>query len=290
MGICTEDYPKSAFALAKLSSGFQEIRTLPPTPNKETYILPHTLTGERRRLALMSELLDPLHRTLLKKVGLRSGWRCLEVGCGNGSVSRWMAGKVGPKGRVIATDIDLRYIDHLRAPNLEVRQLDILKDKIEPGKYDLVTARAILHHIRSPKKAIQHMVDALKPGGVLLSIEPDFLPATAATPKALRTFWQAWLKWSQSVGVDYFIGRTMPGLLTEANLDNVAAEGTTALYNGNAPWAKYWIETIDELRPRLLDSGYMTRPMLTRFDRSYTDTRVWTSAITFVASWGSKPR
>jgi SAM-dependent methyltransferase len=201
-----------------------------------------------------------------------------------------MATKVGPKGHVVATDIDLRYIDNLHAPNLEVRQLDILKDKPEPGKYDLVTARAILHHIASPKKAIQHMVQVLKPGGVLLSIEPDFLPATAATREPLRLFWQAWLQWSSSAGVNYFIGRTMPGLLATAGLDDVGAEGNTALYPGSSPWADYWTETIKELRPRLLESGAMTRPMLSSFNRLYTNPRHWTSAITFVASWGTRPR
>jgi tRNA A58 N-methylase Trm61 len=95
---------------------------LPSKPAKDTYILPHTLTGERQRLALMSHLLDPLHQALLEKLGLRPGWRCLEVGCGNGSVSQWMATRVGPKGHVVATDIDLRYIDNLHAPNLDVRQ------------------------------------------------------------------------------------------------------------------------------------------------------------------------
>src|SRR5207302_7804473 len=126
--------------------------------------------------------------------------------------------KVGRKGHVTTTDIDLRYIDNLRAPNLEVRQLDILKDEVEPGAHDLVTARAVLHHVKSPKKAVQHMVSFLKPHGVLLSIEPDFLPATAATPDTLRNFWQAWLHWSSSVGIDYFIGRNMPALLSAAGL------------------------------------------------------------------------
>jgi ubiquinone/menaquinone biosynthesis C-methylase UbiE len=147
----------------------------------------------------MSELLDPMHRALLERLGLRLGWRCLEIGCGNGSISQWLASKVGLKGHVTATDLDLRYIDNLRAPNLEVRQLDILKDSVEPGAYDLVTARAVLHPVKSPKKAVQHMVRFLKPNGVLLSIEPDFLPATAATPEPLRAFWQAWLQWSASV-------------------------------------------------------------------------------------------
>lgn len=263
---------------------------MPPKSSTNAYILPHTLTGERQRLALMSALLDPLHQNLLERLGIRHGWRCLEVGCGNGSISRWMATQVGAKGHVIATDIDLRYIDNLHAPNLEVRQFDILKPASGPGRYDLVTARAILHHIRSPKKAVRHMVDLLKPGGILLSIEPDFLPATAAAPEALHAFWQAWLKWSRSVGVNYFIGRTMPGLLTATGLDLVAAEGATEFYRGNSSWSKYWLETLEELRPRLLESGYITAPVYSRFKRLYSDPRIWTSAITFVAAWGTKPR
>jgi SAM-dependent methyltransferase len=263
---------------------------LPGKTPKSAYILPHNLSGEHQRLALMSELLDPMHRFVLERIGLRPGWRCLEIGCGNGSISQWLATKVGPKGHVTATDFDLRYIDNLRAPNLEVRQLDILNDEPEPATYDLVTARAVLHHVKSPKKAVQHMVDFLKPHGVLLSIEPDFLPATAATPEPLRAFWQAWLQWSSSVGIDYFIGRKMPGLLSAAGLDHVSAEGNTALYRGHSPWAKYWLETLEELRPRLIESGYVSRPLLTRFNRLYSDPRIWTSAITFVASWGTKPQ
>ncbi len=52
------------------------------------------------------------------------------------------------------------------------------EDAVEEDAYDLVTARAVLHHIQSPEKAIQRMLAALKPGGVFLSIEPDMLPAT----------------------------------------------------------------------------------------------------------------
>jgi SAM-dependent methyltransferase len=261
---------------------------MPRKTPKNGYILPHDLTGERQRLALMSELLDPLHRSLLERLGLRPGWRCLEIGCGNGSVSRWLAGRVGPNGQVVATDLDLRYVGDLRAPNLKVRQLDILKDRVEAGAYDLVTGRAVLHHVRSPKKAVQHMVEFLKPGGVLLSIEPDFLPATVASPEPLRAFWQAWLEWSDSVGVDYFVGRKMPGLLSATGLVNVGAEGTTAFYRGKSPWAEYWLETLNELRPRLIESSYVTAPLLSHFNRLYSDPRIWTSAITFVASWGTK--
>ena len=92
------------------------------------YALPHDLAGERQRLQLMSDLLDPLYRSHLERLGVRPGWRCLEVGCGNGSISQWLATRIAPGGHVVASDVDLRYLDQLHAPDLEVRCLDIVRD------------------------------------------------------------------------------------------------------------------------------------------------------------------
>jgi hypothetical protein len=38
------------------------------------------------------------------------------------------------------------------------------------------------------------MVTALKPGGLVLSIEPDMLPCTVTVPDSMHAFWQGWLK------------------------------------------------------------------------------------------------
>jgi SAM-dependent methyltransferase len=249
------------------------------------YVLPHQLQGEQRRLALMSELLDPWHRSLLKMVGLQPGWWCLEVGCGNGSISQWLSAQV-TGGSVVATDLDTSYISKLRGPNLNAQRLDILEGTIETNAYDLVTARAVLHHLPDRQKAIHQMVRALKPGGVLLCIEPDFLPATAAEPEPLRRFWQGWLQWSVSAGIDYFVGRKIPSLLTNAGLQQVEAVGNTAIYNGVSPWATYWLETVTELRPKLLQSGHVSEESLGVLEQFYRDPEHWTSAITFVGAWG----
>jgi tRNA A58 N-methylase Trm61 len=67
------------------------------------YVWQHDLQGEPDRLRLMSQLLDPSSRFHLLRTGVTEGWRCLEIGAGNGSVSQWLAQQVGPAGHVLAT-------------------------------------------------------------------------------------------------------------------------------------------------------------------------------------------
>ena len=58
------------------------------------YVLDHHLEGEKKRLALMSQLLDPMHRRYIESLGISRDARVLEVACGSGSMSAWMAGHV----------------------------------------------------------------------------------------------------------------------------------------------------------------------------------------------------
>jgi ubiquinone/menaquinone biosynthesis C-methylase UbiE len=111
------------------------------------YVLDDDLKGERQRLALMSELLDPMHRRHIDSLGVvKPGAQTLEVGCGNGSISAWLAKRVSPGGKAVAVDLDLSLIE-VCAPNLELRRGDIVASPVERGAFDLVTARAVLHHV-----------------------------------------------------------------------------------------------------------------------------------------------
>ena len=152
------------------------------------YVLGHDLKGEGTRLALMSQLLDPMHRRYIDALGVaRPGACTLEVGCGNGSISAWLAERVRPGGRAVAVDLDLSLVD-IRGPNLEFRQGDIVAAPVEPRTFDLVTARAVLHHVPNAEAAMANMVASLRPGGALLLIESDFLPVSVAEPPTVRAF------------------------------------------------------------------------------------------------------
>ena len=252
------------------------------------YVLGHHLKGEGSRLALMSRLLDPMHRRYIESLGVGQDARALEVGCGNGSISDWLAERVCPRGRVVAVDLDLSLVD-VRSPRLELRQGDIVAGPVDPGGFDLVTARAVLHHVTDVEAAIRNLAASLAPGGSILLIEPDFLPVSVAEPTEVRAFWDGWLAWSRDQGIDYHIGRTLAPRLAAAGLEQISGTAETAVFNGGSPWADYWTQTITELRDRLADSGRLDDQLIDRFIAHCADPRWWTETIAFTAVHARAP-
>jgi SAM-dependent methyltransferase len=245
-------------------------------------VLDHHLDGERARLALMSQLLDPMHRRHLESVGVHQGVRALEVGCGNGSISAWLAERVGPSGKVVAVDLDLSLVD-VRAPNLELRQGDIVAGPVEPAGFDLVTARAVLHHVTDIDAAMRNLIARLAPGGRILLIEPDVLPVSVAEPPEVRAFWNGWLAWSRGEGIDYHVGRALAPRLAALGVEHIAGTAETAVYNGDSPWASYWVQTVTELRDRLVQSGKLNEALVDGFLSRCTDALCLTQTIAFTA-------
>lgn len=251
-------------------------------------MLDHHKEGESARLELMSRLLDPMHRRHINELGIGPGDSALEVGCGNGSMSAWLAGQTAPSGRVVAFDLDLSLIA-AGAENLEPRAGDILDGAVEPGGFDLVTARAVLHHVADANTAIANLVASARPGGAVLLIEPDFLPVSAAEPEAVRRFWNGWLAWSRERAIDYAIGRSLPSRLAALGQERIAASAETALYNGGSDWARYWIETVAELRSDLIGSGSLDGPTVDAFIACCQDRSWWTQTIAFTAVCARRP-
>jgi SAM-dependent methyltransferase len=206
----------------------------------------------------------------------------MEVGCGNGSISAWLAKRVSPGGKAVAVDLDLSLIE-VRAPNLELRRSDIVASPVERGAFDLVTARAVLHHVGDIEAAIKNLVASTRPGGALLLIEPDFLPVSVADPLEVRAFWDGWLAWSRERGIDYHIGRSLAPRLAALGLIEISSIAETAVYNGRSQWADYWILTVIEVREDLTNSGKLNNALIDRFLAYCADSTWWTETIAFTA-------
>src|ERR671926_1028819 len=135
---------------------------------KPEYRFDNAWLQARDRLAALEAQLDPGTIRHLQALGVGDGWHCLEIGGGGGSITEWLCRRVGPTGRVVATDINTRFLEALDFGNLEVRVHNIVEDELEQGAFDLVHARGVLVYLSQRDTMLERMVSALRPGGVVL--------------------------------------------------------------------------------------------------------------------------
>lgn len=259
------------------------------------YLLDNAWEQQRQRLAGLEAWFDPGSIRHLTALGVTAGWRCLEVGGGGGSIARWLCQRVGPTGHVVATDLDTRFLVALDEPNLDVRQHDITRDPLPERAFDLVHARFVLEHLADRATALRRMLASLAPGGWLLIEETDsasWLPAPEASAEAAALFirWtHAFIALCQSTGLDPYAGRRGAGELHALGLSEVDAEGRVYMVRGGTPPAEVWRLTAEQLRPRLIASGFLSEDDMTRVLTLLADPSfAWMEGLV-MATWGRKP-
>jgi SAM-dependent methyltransferase len=226
------------------------------------YIMANTAdTLERERLRILEQLNDPITTERMSALGVADGWSCLEIGAGSGSIARWLAGRVGDRGTVVATDIDLRFLGDLDLANVEVRKHDVLTDPLESERYDLVHCRAVLMHLTEPKKALAHMADAVRPGGWLFMEEGDFGSRAAADldhpfAETFNRLARTTSELMRAKGMaDSYFGRTARSLVEDLRWLNLGHQGTTRVVRGGEPAARFWQIAAETVGARFVAAG-----------------------------------
>ena len=256
------------------------------------YALSNAWQQARQRLALLEAELDPATRRRILEAGIGPGSQCLEVGAGGGSIAHWLCQAVGPTGRVVATDIDPSLTAHDAPPGLEVVQHDLIRDPLPAAQFDLVHTRWLLHHLPDLDLAIQRLIGALKPGGLLLVEEPDFYPVHAGhagSPPLYAQFMDALTRAVvAATGRDCYWARGLPTLLAQHGLDDLHAAAEVAVLHGSGPLACFYHLSGQQARQRVLDGGYM---QASDYDAALTlldDPSLWALGACTVAAWGRR--
>jgi SAM-dependent methyltransferase len=198
----------------------------------------------------------------LDSIGVGPGWSCLEIGAGGGSIARWMAGRVGPSGRVLATDIDTRFIDALNQPPIEVMRHDITADPLPKASFDLAHTRLVLSHLPGRDAALERIIGALKPGGWLLSEEFDSLsmqPNREINPvEELLPLYRTMLGMMTERGVDLRLGRLLPGRFRQLGLTEIEADGRVIVWSAGSTFSALSRANFEQVRDGLLARTGMT--------------------------------
>jgi len=108
---------------------------------------------------------------LLRYVNLEKNQNYLEVGCGNGHVSKHLARKYHLN--VTGTDVDPEMIQFAKEniddmPHIRFLEMNATKMSFEDNEFDIVLSFGIMHHIGYWEKALEEISRVLRPQGLLI--------------------------------------------------------------------------------------------------------------------------
>ncbi len=103
------------------------------------------------------------------RLGLRAGLDVLEVGCGTGQITRWLADLVKP-GRVVAADFSPAMLAQARQRGVDADfvLMDICGEGAVQRQFDVVLCFHSFPHFRDQAAALRQIARHLKPDGHLL--------------------------------------------------------------------------------------------------------------------------
>ena len=258
------------------------------------YVLDHRRAETGQGPDAFATLFDPTTFRHMEAFGLGSGWRCWEVCAGGASVVTWLAKRVGPTGKVIATDTDISWaVPSVTRPPVEalVHQVDV--DQPPGDGFDLVHARLALAHVADHEQALTSMIKALRPGGRLLIEDIDLalqplacLEESGPEHHSANRLRKAVRELLTERGLDPEHGRRLPRLLRAAGLRGVEADAYFPV--ASPACAGLEATTVGRLREALVTANLAT---VEEIDRHLADVSAGTMDIAappLISAWGRK--
>jgi len=252
------------------------------------YTLDNTWEKAERRLTVLESIYDPGTTGRLTALGVGPGWRCLELGAGHGSITRWLCDRVGPTGSVVAVDLEPRFIEADPRPNLEIHRRDILAEGIPGDGYDLIHARALIMHLPNRGALISDLARRLRPGGAVLLEEGDFFTFAISESSLYAEMWDRCATAGAKAGGDWYWARDLPGCLAAAGLVDITAKIEADLFHGGSPWAELTALSWEQVSPLLLADGCPPETLVTAL-AELSDPDRWFPSVSLVAVSGRRP-
>jgi ubiquinone/menaquinone biosynthesis C-methylase UbiE len=115
---------------------------------------------------------------MLDALKIKPGETVADIGAGAGYTSLRLSKRVGPTGRVLATDVQPQMLTMLKenakavgARNIEAIRSTQTDTKLPEGSVDLALMVDVYHEASDPEALLQGLKKALKPGGRLVLVE-----------------------------------------------------------------------------------------------------------------------
>jgi ubiquinone/menaquinone biosynthesis C-methylase UbiE len=220
--------------------------------------------SEITRLEMQATLFEPLTKLTLLNAGLKEGMRCIDIGCGTGSVTRLMANLVGNTGRVVGVDIDNRYLEYCNRninsmQNIEFVHDDICKSQLDSEeRFDIVYSRFMFHHLTDRREAVRSMKRLTKKGGIIMIQDLDHAPGSwlcYPENKAINTLRKVYVALIKKGGGDPLVGRKLYKLLVDDSLNANVDCFSPCILMGQEPYSSLGWQLAESIKPQILEQG-----------------------------------
>jgi ubiquinone/menaquinone biosynthesis C-methylase UbiE len=265
-------------------------------PSNDDYVL---LCGDQaaKRLRLLARVKWPTTKTLLRRVGIKSGMRCLDVGCGPGAVTLKLALRIGTTGQAVGIDRDQHCLEiarrkaaHYKLP--AVFRAEGITDLREDNAYDRVYGRFLLTHLPKPSEGLERMVQAARQGGWVIVEDIEFAAYFSYPPcPALTRYVDLYQQVVKRRGGDPDIGPRLLSLLLDAGLDDVQVEVVQPTFR-RGTGKRIAAITLEHIQAAVVQEGLASarevQDIVTDLDRFTADPRTILSMPRIFQVWGRK--
>lgn len=194
------------------------------------------------------------------QLALEPGQIVADLGCGPGTDLLSFAEAVGPAGRVIGIDNDAELLRRARSAtahlaNVAIETADIHDLPLQSGSLDRVHIDRVLQHVESPAIVIGEAARALRAGGRIVCVEPDWATAVIDHPDIAAA--AAYTRFNiERTAPHATVGRALPRLLCAAGLSVETITPVTVMFT-DATEADA-VLTIRSVTERAVAAGYLT--------------------------------
>jgi ubiquinone/menaquinone biosynthesis C-methylase UbiE len=176
------------------------------------------------RLKFINIVFGEHSRNLLRRAGIGRGNRILEIGCGTGSMTTWLAEQVGAEGRVVAVDASDKQLEIARkaaqeagSTNIEFIRSTVESLELPNDSFDMAYCRLLLMHLKDPSGTLARMKKYLRPRGVIVCEEPHASSLTTSPRnESIERLNGLFLQLGKLQGLDFDIGDKLLTLLASA--------------------------------------------------------------------------
>lgn len=228
-------------------------------------------------------------------LALKPGMRIVDVGCGTGDFTRYLADLVPGKCQVMGVDT---HVASLRAATSETRRAglsgrvsykkgDAYAIPLRDDFADITCCRNLLMHLTDPVSAVSEMARITKLGGIVVAVEPGRMrsfydPEHVELAELDEVMSPAYLEGTRKLeGKEFGIGECLPAIFQEAGVQEIRAEiladawtpSDTRLKKSHLrATVRFWRFLFKEGREderRILSAAGMVSHQITRYFRLY---------------------